>query len=255
MKKCLIENEIYFKIFAYLLIPVMAVILSLQANTIANKQAQILEEQAQILRQQQLPIITTDVELLYDERVAYYTDDILRVYNEGAPLRNFNVYDAVFFLVEYGSKNEPLQKALIPVIDYYFVTTHSAEATGLLATLFSEQNNILFSEIEESFRQHANDNNAYGFLSVNRYLEITYTDIFGDDHSEIHYAHPVYGSSELTSGIRKLAALQAIRLHYESPAIGLYTKLADATPENLLEKLQKFQLIKEEGYPILHFLW
>ncbi len=97
MKEWLHRNEIYFKTIAYILVPVIGIVVSIQANAIANRQTQIAEEQAIMLRQEKLPIINMEIELAYDNQISKYTDDILRILNDGTALRDLKIYDAVFF--------------------------------------------------------------------------------------------------------------------------------------------------------------
>ncbi len=121
--------------------------------------------------------------------------------------------------------------------------------------MYTPQNNLLYHEAEKRFGSYAEQNNAYGFVSINRYIEIDYYDIFGDEHSEIYYVDPITGCSEFRSGIRRPAALQAIKLHKESVSNGLSVEIANAEPETIMKKFTDFQAIKKENYPILHFLW
>ncbi len=255
MRKWLQENEIFFKTAAYLLLPAIAIVISMQANIIAQRQTEIAEGQSEILRREKLPIISMTVDKEVDQKAGTYSEDILRIVNDGAPLQDLEIYKGVFFLAEYGRNGESTQRALLPVNGYYLFTTTMAQTTGPLRTLFTPQNGLTFHQIQQRFHDYAEDTGAFGSLTIQRYFEINYRDIFGEEHKAVYYVDPISGGSELSSGIRRLAAIQAIKLHREAGLTGLLVDFEDTSPERILAQFDAFQTIKRQAYPILHYLW
>jgi len=253
MKKWLKEQEIIFKTIVYALLAIMAIFVSIQANNIAGKQVQIMQEQTRILSQQQLPIINLKLDSIFDTKAGIYADETLVISNEGAPLRDFSVYPAVFFVILYGKEGGAPRTMLIPVTDYFLATVHTGRSTAGIANLSGEHNRLLYFEAEKRFIEFTNAHNALGFTNLARYVEITYSDILGENHTEYYYIDPITGGSMLT-GITRIAAIQAVKLHHEASLIGLSVNLSEATPETLLAKWEIAQQHTED-YPLLHFLF
>jgi len=251
MRSFLTRNEIFIKTAGYILISVLGVWLAFQANTIATRQTQIAAEQSQILKREQMPIVSMVVRLEYDEQTEMYASEALDVYNDGSPLRDLTIEKGVFLLVEYGTDYGAAEKALVPISDYYLATLHYSQRTGLLATLFLEHNRALSSALDVSFREYARTQGKVGSLYVLRYIQVGYTDVFGEEHSEIFYVDPISGCSEI-SGIQRLAVIQALGLFREP---GMAIGLESATPEEVLMKSELFRSVKKGTYPIVHLLW
>ncbi len=254
MKKWLTDNEIYFKTAAYVVLPLLAIVIALQANNISQNQVGIMGEQAQILKQQQLPMIYATIDLALDPKLNKFTTDTMTISNLGGPLFDLKVYPAVFFEIQYSQTNFSFNRFLIPVLDYYSADIHADAPTGKVATLVGEQNNLQAIDSQQRFASFAESQNAFGIINTSRYIEVTYVDRFNDEHLEIYYVDPISGSSIFeTPPVNKSAAEELIRLHREGLLNGIAVYLSNSTPEVLLDKFNKTQEVYPQ-YPLLRFL-
>jgi len=178
------NNKIYFEVLVTLLLSIMAIIVSVQSNRIADNQTMIMKEQA-------LPQFRINKIQIYNEEIGKYTDDNIVIYNQGGILYDFSHKTAVYMNLQYKNKDNLYQTKRIPLKDYYKFNSVTGNGKGLLVTIGGNQNHQKIVDAES--------NNNYSIqIDIKQYVNLNYKDIFGEYHTDYYYIPAVGWSNQLS---------------------------------------------------------
>jgi hypothetical protein len=196
------RNKIYFETVAASCVAVMSLIVAIVAVIVALYANELLEQQNQIMRTQSAPLLQFEVRLSKDPKTGNYEHESLNINNFGGSLDEFSA-EYLYFVHAFFQSNVPAAQAKdksIPLFKYYIVNVLSGSRTGQLEQsdyYGSEGNNGKFSRLESEFMELARQHNGYGTIELDRYVHVTYHDIFGTPFDEV-YAISSTGSRKLS---------------------------------------------------------
>lgn len=191
MREFLERNKIFFEIFVSILLGVMAIIVSYQANLIAEAQLRLASESQQLSKRQYLPEIKTDIKIidLDGERI----NEQLVIYNFGDDLYNIRPNMIAFLSFRetplvWGSKSSrlrlKLRKATIPISKYFSGDEHHYNpnkgrmvSVDIPKTDFLDAQLIRFRESNISEKKRVENR-------IERFINVKYNDKFGEAHSK-----------------------------------------------------------------------
>jgi hypothetical protein len=197
LRKKLTHNKIFFETLAATALTLMAVVLSLGQLRVTQEQTTYLELQTTIQRAQASPQFVVVLKQVLNEVTGYASEDKLFIYNQGNIARKIEANTAVFFKLSYVNKAN-FQEKLVPITGYFWITAYSGDATGLVLTIQGSENILKRREIQDVLDSLADANNVIINLEVQRYVKLTYRDIFNEVHTEYYFV-PATGGSELIS--------------------------------------------------------
>ena len=189
----LAKNKIFFDTIAATLLTIMALVVSITQGWISSQQNRLLNIQIITERQQALPQFFVDKRTPINIETGVANDDIIRVYNYGNIAYDVNYERYVFFDIQVGT-----EYTSIPVSGYYSITEIANNATGLAFTFRGNDNNIRRSSLVNQLMDIAESQGTYAEFRVRRYIEISYTDVFGGIHIDFYHL-PNIGSTEKLS--------------------------------------------------------
>ena len=121
----------------------------------------------------------------------------LTISNEGYPLSDFDCRVLVFLNVEYNEREEKPKTASIPLHGYYTAQKMTGNLTGELAILtnqeITEGNKKKADQTEINFNRFAFERNASGDTDIERYVKVSYNDIFNIPHEEVYMVSIYFG--------------------------------------------------------------
>ena len=188
MKRWLENNKIYFETVA-------AASLSIMAALISYGQWVAAREQAALSKAEAAPVF--DLRTRYEpDSEGFAADEIIEITNEGGLARNLAVETVVYFDLDGYIDSMPMRdlKARVPVSDYYNTTMYTGESKGVVLELRGNGNNSKAAELQRGLRDFAGKNQAVLSLLVTQYVQLKYTDKFGDAHSDVYLVSPIYGA-------------------------------------------------------------
>jgi len=191
---CLQKNKIFFETIA-------AVLVSGAAVFVSWSQLQVYRAQTTIQEQTVLPhFVITARQIASLQEPVTYDDDVITIRNVGAPISQFSVRNAVLFHITVD--DQTLNKWRITrdifINGYYISTAHTAEATGLLATIRGIRNNKMQAALEHNFREVSRTYGKFGLIEIKRFIQISYIDLLGRGHTEYYFVPMIYGAARLT---------------------------------------------------------
>lgn len=188
------KNKIFFETVTASTLTVMAIIVAVAQLVVTSEQTAYLEQQTIIGRSQALPHFVISAKQFMNEDNTFAVGDKILVYNQGNIAYNIIVQTAVFFEFSYLYKTQT-QDLSIPVSGYYTVQLISGDATGLVLTIESPNNNSKRMKIQDDLRDLAKANDKSILLDVKRYIKLSYRDIFNELHTEYYYIPLIFGST------------------------------------------------------------
>jgi hypothetical protein len=186
-------NKIFFETVAATFLTFMAVILSYNQWRVAQDQTTYLEQQTRIEREQASPQFSITTK--QDANSPNY--DRIFVYNHGNIALNIITRTAVFFDLTYMGKNGSQKQLSVPIHGYYRLTIPSETAIGQVMIIESVAGIAKWGAIEKELDQLAAADGAFIDLSVKRYLELSYRDIFNETHVKYYNVIPFIGGDLL----------------------------------------------------------
>lgn len=178
------KNKIYIEIFLIISLSVMSISIATNANIIALNEIEIQKAHNQ-------PIFIFN-ETRYGN--GYYQK--LEVYNVGAPLNNFNIFPITFIKI-WSYENNKYKEIMIP-ISYYSIGTRTESDNSELIEFFASDtkpedgNYYRMSKAIEGFYDISRDNNLSYGMNFDKYVNIAYKDIYGEEHSDLYVVSDLY---------------------------------------------------------------
>lgn len=171
------NNKIYIEVFLIVSLSVMSISIATNANIIAQNEIFIQKANNQ-------PIFIFE-ETRYSN--GYY--EKLEVYNVGAPLNNF-FSASITFIKIHGRKDNKFKEIKVP-ISYYDIATKSENESELIEFFYGDTvpengNYFRLTESIGGFYDSLRDNNISGGINYEKYVYITYEDIYGDEHNDLY---------------------------------------------------------------------
>lgn len=180
------ENKIFFETIVMVILTIAGIFVSCSANSITQRQASLEEALA-------MPII--NIETVYNEDHTQIQE--VNIFNDGSAIQNFvfevipYYYTSVYSQVEgKGYKIDsfilPIEDSILPV----FSVTNNNSKTGLLGSISLSDSASLYIDDMVSFQEfvagHFEPEFHLAFLSLEYYVKIHYTDIFGNYKTEVY---------------------------------------------------------------------
>jgi hypothetical protein len=196
-------NKIYFETVTVALLSVMAILVSVSANAIQRYQITVLKAQS-------IPVLLFKVDLIRDPVSGVYYRDALKISNIGGPVSEFKAEPRVRISVRYGGINKSLKSATIPLLGYYDTQFVTGEPKDLLAILenasVNEGNNTRATTMLREFEKVAKKEGPFEFVltELQRYVQVSYKDLWDDQHGSLYEIHPIQGGSRLSGETGKL---------------------------------------------------
>ncbi|EEZ86468.1 hypothetical protein VME_36260 [Vibrio harveyi 1DA3] len=208
MKEFLERNKIYFDTavvtlvgLASVALAIMAILVSVNANSIAQSQLQVAEASQQLNMLTHLPKVSAT--FYHVDTTEGVRQETLEIVNSGQELYDLEFYPIA--ILGYGqdqiihSENQfdpklKLNKGEIPLVSYFPSMSYGYnENTGVLVRIPLKNVNGLTERLEEISNTLRSDMVSYNFY-VRRYLRISYVDSFGITHEE-YYRFAAGGTS------------------------------------------------------------
>lgn len=197
IRKWLENNRIFFELIVALSLTSMSIIVSINAN-------QIAEYQNELIKQENQPIfvfnLTRTVNPNYTDNGSLDKGERIDINNIGKPAYNFTAEEYIFFDIRLYNKSDNYseKKAYVPVTNYYLYSVETDPAIGLLRSFNMDYffpingtnytgNYAVYCHINEDFGNYSQTQNYFGYIDLKRYFHITYSDIYGEAHDEIYY--------------------------------------------------------------------
>ncbi len=231
-KAWLESNKIIFETIVAITLGFIVVYLSIQANNIAEKQIEISEIQNQIAFKQNSPIVIVNAEQIYDENVDLVSDIQITISNDGSPVKEFTKEYISILNVEFTEYAGSSNKVVIPVNNYFGFSTFTKNSTGLLYTIFGNNNNTKMSKLKRNFLEFATSKNAFGFLRMQTCVKTNYKDIFNNQH-EKYYLVDLFWTREISKeeGEKYFKYIRTVRGH------SIMLEFEKTNSEEILNKL------------------
>ncbi|MDR3413318.1 MAG: hypothetical protein P4L87_20590 [Formivibrio sp.] len=191
MKNFLIENKIFFEIFTSILLGVMAIVVSVQANLIAKAQLALADESKNLTMLQHLPEIKAKFEYVDSEK--RWRKERLVISNVGDEMHEFSSYEIAFVslkelqLLHKNQEPDPsmhLKKARIPLAEYFpNVSFGVNQDKGVICTMDVDNTNLLDKNLGEFENLYLTNNKSMN-SNIERFLRVGYKDKFRKKHVE-----------------------------------------------------------------------
>jgi hypothetical protein len=165
------RNKIFFEVITAGVLSVTAIIVSVQANKIAETQTIIMKEEVL----PQIEILMTQTK----DSVTNMYDTYWLVYNRGGKMSEYKM-DTYTFIKPTLTKSMKIDSLMYPLYGY---TDLRSELTGSADDLVSTFNNGKNAFKEQELR---NSLNGEAYFSIETYASVTYTDILGHKHYEYY---------------------------------------------------------------------
>lgn len=191
IREWLERNKIFFELVVALSLTSMSIIVSINSNQIAEYQNELMKEENQ-------PIFVFN--LTHADNSNLGVGERIDINNVGKPAYNFKAEPYIFFDIHLYNKSDynSEKKVDVPVIDYYGYSIKTGSPTELLVSFNkyyscpikgtnSTGNYAVFNHIDGDFRNYSQTQNYFGYIELKRYVHITYSDVYGETHDEIHY--------------------------------------------------------------------
>jgi hypothetical protein len=239
IKQFLKNNKIYFETIVIFILTlsllITSIMMSIQANNIAEQANKITNIQVDIMKAQYQPFLNFIIEPIYDFNKSYYAQEKLIIINEGSPIRNFKSTSIICFEFYNWIENKTYSKFRIPAFGFYDTTFDTYNQTGILeesiCTQIEEGNRYKIFNITQQFPDYAlakNDNIIHVMIEFKRYILVEYQNMLGEDFQDLYYVDD-FGSHAL-SGQEK----ESIYNQYTDTELTLNFSLL--TVESLYEK-------------------
>lgn len=183
MKQFLEDNKIYFEVVVSTLLAIMAIVVSLKANSIADTQTALAEEANRISMLEYIPEVTAEFRLVRSDSDS--RTEHLVVENKGKPLYEFESYSIAFLSVrelELVNIEHPANNSyervgmMVPIINYFPIVAYRPNNnSGEIFRQIIEDVNMLRDSIE-SFDQELRIQNKYTAATIERYIKVSYVD-------------------------------------------------------------------------------
>lgn len=222
------QNKIFFETIVMVVLTVAGICVSCSANKITQRQASIEEALA-------MPII--NIETVYNDNHTQIKE--IKIFNDGSAVRNFEFEVVPYYFTSVYSQQDdkgykiesfilPIEDTIVPV----FSITHNNSKTGLLGSISSSEQTLQYVEDMISFQDFAKNDLTnelnLAFLSLEYYVKIHYTNIFGDYVTEVYNCITGNNHTYPPSGIRFIRDCQISAISAESSQKSLVISLFDA---------------------------
>lgn len=235
LKEFLKSNKIYFETAVAALLSMMAITISGAQVWIASQQTKVASAQLEVARQEIAPIIHLSTEYIRDFTSAEIESENIVIGNVGAPAMEAKVRHIVFLVVELSSSTQPLKvfNAEVALPDYYGGTVVHQYAKGPMFTIQGFNNVKKFAGILEGFKALAVEEGYYSDVSLERYVNISYVDILGNDYDLFYSYDTVHGGTLMSE---TLGEERFIR-HRSLFGGDYYSNFGSITPNDLFDVL------------------
>ncbi len=195
------RNREYYELVIPICLSIVAIVVSCASIITATRTNQLGEFQADIARQAMMPQIYVHAEQHKSGKLTNYDEDIIYIENQGKPLREFHSQHLVVFKLKYNTypSGQPSETANIEffVSGYYNNTFKIPTTTGLLAKIGGGRNYAYFSQLQEDLSEDLASNRDFAYLSLERYVRISYKDQLNQRHTEYYKVEFVGGAEEI----------------------------------------------------------
>lgn len=191
MKEFLEHNKIYFEVIVSSLLAIMAIIVSWQANSIADSQATLAEDANRIAMLEHIPEIEVEFRLIRSNNGT--RTEHLVVMNKGKPLYEFDSYSVAFLSIkesELVSIDNPSNRAyervgmMLPIENYYPIVKYRPNNNvGEIHRQEVLDVNKL-QEAIEGFNRLLSVKKKTANSSIKRYTRASYVDVHGEQYTQ-----------------------------------------------------------------------
>lgn len=191
IREWLERNKIFFELVVALSLTSMSIIVSINSNQIAAYQNELIKEENQ-------PIFVFN--LTHADNGSLDVGERIDISNIGKPAYNFKAEPYIFFDIHLYNKSDynSEKKAYVPITSYYGYSVETGSPVELLLSFNKYYfrpingtnytgNYAAFYHINEDFSNYSQTRNYFGYIELKRYFHITYSDVYGEIHDEIHY--------------------------------------------------------------------
>lgn len=201
MKAFLERNKIFFEIFTSVLLGLMAIIVSYQANLIAKAQLQLANESQQLALKEHLPEI--EAKFQRPDPTKGREKEELIISNIGESMYEFQSYEIAYLSIRelqvvYAHQTTTpgvhLKRAMIPLTNYFPTFSYIVNYNkGVIKTLEIENRDTLPSlttRLEKDYKEIRKSIN----IEIERFMRTEYKDKFGGEHVD-YFKFGVFGES------------------------------------------------------------
>jgi hypothetical protein len=199
------RNKVFFELTTAILLSIMSLTVSINANHIAEYQAELMKEQNNLTKYQNQPIF--EFKLVELNSSTLNTAEKIDIYNNRTAITNFKAEAYVLcdvYLSNYSYAEIGLSDIVLSFTQncYYDVIPtgssqglmSSVESTGFLSSLPRYLNSTSSSAELNSYLQNQSNIKQ---VKLTRYIHVTYSDIYGENHDEVYWVTEI-GTFKIT---------------------------------------------------------
>lgn len=188
LKKRLEENKIFFEVLTPLVIGGVTFFLAYLTYNLQQAQTEILNREF-------LPQFVVESAI----STSTPTTEIIHIYNHGGGFSAFTASPYSEYEIHFPARFDKAgPPTFVPLQDYFyfdfsgpFIDDNQNNISGLIKTIVSTTTAYdKVQAIQREYNIDAGRSAEYKFLSLNSYLVIAYTDIFGKRHVEYYFIFP-----------------------------------------------------------------
>lgn len=239
MKAFLERNKIFFEIFTSVLLGIMAIIVSYQANLISEAQLKVANESQQISERQYLPEIEAKLQRM--DSTSGKERYKLVISNIGESMYEFQSYEIAYLSIrelqilyknEVPTPDSHLKVAMIPLTNYFpnvrYVINYDK---GVINTLEIDSNNTTTLLSKHLAQKYKNTKKSID-IRIESFIRVNYKDKFGSEHTN-YFRFGMFGESiaiDNEKGIRTFSEYREMTsnnnsIDYKNPEISNISRL------------------------------
>lgn len=180
------NNEVYFTTICTILLSIMAIIVSIISNRVANRQFEMdyFEKQAdfQITKEQ-----------LFDEKTKKYEETNLIITKLTGKAKNIEIATITLLDIEYTSTKNETKNSLFLIEGYYDTSVLSGKTEGIIQTETGHKNNSKEIELENYLTEMIENQNQFIFTQLKTFVQIKYLNFQNDSKTEYFDASSISG--------------------------------------------------------------
>jgi hypothetical protein len=166
--------RVFFELIVATLLSIMAIIVSINSNRIANAQTDIMKKE-------NMPQFEIRMTQDYNEQLRIYDNNVWMFFNRGGRLSDFDTKEYSFFKFTYHPHFDILSLPLYNYLNMRGVLT--GESEGLIYHVDNNHFGARFLELRDSLSN-------FGYFEIETYISITYVDIFDEKRQEYFQVNP-----------------------------------------------------------------
>ncbi|MGN8059124.1 hypothetical protein ACTJKN_22750 [Pedobacter sp. 22163] len=163
------RNDVFFTVGCTTALSVMAIIVSSNANKIAQRQSDMDHQD----RLAEFRVTTTPV---IDKRTRMWEASRMEVYERAGRAKNTEVETVTWLEIDYSNSDGNSRSSRFRLDGYYDHAILSADGNGLIATISAEKNQAKEFALEDYIEETARFRHAYVSFKLKSFLKIKYLD-------------------------------------------------------------------------------